>query len=186
MIEYLQTNDDKYRDALIALYIGCFSSGISAQYIDEVQLSRYVDLILNKGYGVLAIENELLVAALLCFPLKYDKDVPIEITDNYNVDNCIYIAELMVTEQKRGFGIAKKMMEEFENKLDTNVTDLFIRVWDKNVPALTLYEKQGFTSVATILQHKLEKDGANLLLMRKMYLNKKAGISYAEINHKNY
>ena len=77
-------------------------------------------------------------------------------------------------------------MEEFENKLDTNVTDLFIRVWDKNVPALTLYEKQGFTSVASILQHKLEKGGAKLLLMRKMYLHKKAGISYAEINHKNY
>ena len=174
MIEYLQTNDDKYRDALIALYIGCFSSGLSAQYIDEVQLSRYVDLILNKGYGVLAIENELLVAALLCFPLKYDKDVPIEITDNYNVDNCIYITELMVTGQKRGNGIAKKLLEEFENKLDTNVTDLFIRVWDKNVPALTLYEKQGYTLVASILQHKLEIGGASQLLMRKMYLHKKS------------
>ena len=59
MIEYLQTNDDKYRDALIALYIGCFSSGLSAQYIDEDQLSDYIDFILNKGYEVLAIENEL-------------------------------------------------------------------------------------------------------------------------------
>jgi ribosomal protein S18 acetylase RimI-like enzyme len=92
----------------------------------------------------------------------------------------------MVTEQKRGYGIAKKLLEEFENKLDTNVTDLFIRVWDKNVPALTLYEKQGYTSVASILQHKLEIGGASQLLMRKMYLHKKAGISYEEINHKNY
>ena len=65
-------------------------------------------------------------------------------------------------------------MEEFENKLDTNVTDLFIRVWDKNVPALTLYEKQGYTLVASILQHKLEIDGTSRLLMRKMYLHKKS------------
>lgn len=173
MIEYLQTSDDKYRDALIRLYIRCFSSGMSAQYIDEVQMSVYIEFILNKGYGVFAIEKELLVAALLCFPLKYDKDVPIEIADNYNVENCIYIAELMVTEQHRGFGIGKKLMEEFENKLDKNVTDLFIRVWDKNIPALALYEKQGFTSVASILQHKLERGGASELLMKKMYLHKK-------------
>ena len=50
---------------------------------------------------------------------------------------------------------------------------MFIRVWDKNLPALQLYNKMGFTIVTSMIQIKKNVDGNGTYEMKKLYLHKK-------------
>jgi len=102
MIVFKQTNEVLYREAIVSLYIDCFSTGVSEQYIDLAELTEYIGLVLDKGNAVLSFENELMTGAVLSLPLKYDSYLPEIISRDFIVNNCVYIAELMVTEQKRG------------------------------------------------------------------------------------
>ena len=171
-LNIFQTNDDKYRDALIALYIGCFSSGLSAQYIDEDQLSDYIDFILNKGYGVLAIETGWF-AALLCFPLKYDKDI----ADRNNWQLQCWQLYLYC----RANGDRAETRIRYSEKVVGGVWKQagykrygFIHSGlGQKCSCIDIVRKQGFTSVAINSSAQIWKSGANQLLMRKMYLHKK-------------
>lgn len=173
MIVFKQTNEVLYREAIVSLYIDCFSTGVSEQYIDLAELTEYIGLVLDKGNAVLSFENELMTGAVLSLPLKYDSYLPEIISRDYIVNNCVYIAELMVIQQKRGKGTGEKLLSEFIKNVDRNFyTGIFIRVWDQNFPALRLYEKMGFVPVATIRQTKKHADGNGTFDMNKIYLYK--------------
>lgn len=174
MIGFKITKSLNYSNEIFTLYSESFSKGISQQYIDLLALQNYIKFILVNGYALMATVKEKVVGVLLCFPLEFDTELPDEIKINFNVEKCIYIAELMVNENFRGEGIGKGLMNEFLKTIDNKVfTDIFIRVWDKNLPALQLYNKMGYTTVASLFQTKKNVDGNGTFEMKKLYLQKK-------------
>jgi len=173
-MEIIQTNNSNYRNSIIELYIEAFSIGKSQQHIDLEELNKYVDSILKNGYANISFEKETVTGAILLCPLSFDKALPIEIKDNFDIEKCLYVAEMMVTEKVRGQGIGKQLMTAFFDTVDTaRYSDAFIRVWDKNIPAISLYRKMGFEPIATIEQTKTKADESGTFVMQKIYLHKK-------------
>jgi ribosomal protein S18 acetylase RimI-like enzyme len=171
-MEIVQSSE--YKADIINLYIEAFSTGQSEQFIDLEELNKYVDSILEHGYALLAIENNQPIGAALICPLTLDKALPTEISQKFNADKCLYIAEMMVTEAARGKGVGKKLLEEFETRADkAHFQDAFIRVWIENTPAVNLYQKMGFEVIASIEQTKKTADGNGTFVMQKIYLHKK-------------
>lgn len=170
----IQTFNADYKSDIIDLYIKTFSTGQSKQYIDITELNKYIDAILENGFSLLAIENEIVVGALLSCPLFLDKDIPHEIYNNFSLDKCVYVAEMMVTTSARGMGIGTQLLNEFFQTIDkSKYTDAFIRVWDENVGAISLYQKVGFEQITSIEQTKKKADGNSTFVMKKIYLHKK-------------
>jgi diamine N-acetyltransferase len=173
-MEIIQTNNSYYRTSIIELYIEAFSTGQSQQHIDLEELNQYVDAILKDGYAIIATEKETVIGAILLCPLSFDNVLPTEIKANFDIEKCLYIAEMMVTEKVRGQGIGKQLMIAFFDYVDkTRYSDAFIRVWNENIPAISLYEKMGFEPIATIEQTKTKADESGTFVMQKIYLHKK-------------
>jgi len=173
-MKIVQTNNAEYRNDIILLYIETFSTGLSKQYINTEELNKYFDVIFEKGSVLLALENSQLSGALLTCPLKYDKSLPKEIGENFPVEKCVYVAEIIVTEQSRGKGIGKQLLSNFFAMVDKqHYTDAFIRVWKENVAAIGLYRKMGFEPYTSIQQIKRNVDGNGTFVMDKIYLHKK-------------
>jgi len=174
LMNIIQTKDTAFRNKIIELYIESFSKGLSAQYIDNIELGNYIDWFFVDGEILISLSNNELSGALLYCPLKNDNLLPAEIKNNFDVKKCVYIAEIMVGEQFRGKGIGPQLINAFFDTVDKNAfSDAFIRVWDKNTQALSLYEKAGFKNVASIRQEKKKKDGVGTFEMKKIYLHKK-------------
>lgn len=173
-MEIVQTNNSEYRDDIISLYIDTFSTGLSKQYINQVELNKYIDVIFEKGNVLLALENSQVMGALLTCPLKYDKSLPKDISGNFQVEKCVYVAEIIVAEQSRGKGIGKQLLSHFFATVDKqHYTDAFIRVWKENMAAIGLYHKMGFEPYTSIQQIKTNADGNGTFVMDKIYLHKK-------------
>ena len=78
---------------------------------------------------------------------------------------------------------AEKILDEFKKELNIKVgettadkkryKDAFIRVWDQNKPALSLYRKMGYADIAEIQQTKRKADSEDTFVMNKIYLHKK-------------
>jgi GNAT superfamily N-acetyltransferase len=171
-MKIIQTRD--YKSQLIALYMDAFAKGVSEQYIDEVVLESYIDKLLNEGVALVAIENNEVLGALLSCPLAFDEYVTSAITENFAVEKCVYVAEMMVAAESRGKGIGKQLLTAFFETPDIKqYSDAFIRVWDKNVGAIALYEKMGFVRYTNIEQTKQKADGSGTFVMQKIYLHKK-------------
>ncbi len=170
----IQTKDLKYTELIAEQYIRVFSTGQSAQLLDKKDINDYIHSILIHGYAVLAFDNDTLAGSLLSIPLLFDKELPNEIISKFALENSIYIAEIMVEEDKRGLGIGRQLMDVFYNQIDRKAySDVFIRVWEENKGALRLYEQSGYKSIATIIQTKTAVDGFNKYEMKKIYLHKK-------------
>lgn len=167
------TNNPAYNEIIRQLYVDTFAQGSSAQYIDSAELQRYITHILHHGWAILLFEGEKLNAGLLYIPLTFDTDCPDSIKSNFKVEKCVYIAEVMVAEAFRGQGIGSALLTEFFKTVDAEkFTDVFIRVWDENRPALELYKKMGFSTYASIKQLKKTPDGTSKFVMNKLYLHK--------------
>lgn len=171
-MKIIQTRE--YKNQLISLYMDAFAKGASEQYIDEAALDIYIENLLNKGIALVAIENNLVLGALLSCPLTFDEYVTSAITENFAVEKCVYVAEMMVTAASRGKGIGQQLLTAFFETTDTKqYSDAFIRVWDKNEGAIALYKKMGFAPYTTIEQTKQKADGKETFVMQKIYLHKK-------------
>ncbi len=170
----IQTKNTAFRNKIIDLYIESFSKGLSAQYIDNIELEKYINRFFEEGEILISLSNNELSGALLYCPLENDDLFPAEIRNNFDIKKSAYIAEIMVGEQFRGKGIGTQLINAFFNTIDKNTfSDAFIRVWDKNTQALSLYEKAGFKNVASICQEKKKPDGIGTFEMKKIYLHKK-------------
>jgi ribosomal protein S18 acetylase RimI-like enzyme len=170
----IQTNDSDFKSKIISLYVETFATGESSQFIDLDELNKYVDYIFEKGNILVCVDNENIIGALLSCPLAFDNLLPAEIRQNYFVEKCVYVAEMMVVEHARGNGLGKLLLNKFFETVNIALyTDAFIRVWDKNLPAIALYKKLGFEFETSIEQTKTKVDGSGTFVMNKLYLHKK-------------
>jgi len=159
---------------VINLYISTFSTGLSEQYIDKLELEAYIEAILEHGYSLLAYDNEFLIGALLSCPFLTNDSIPPMILNNYLIEKCVYVAEMMVKEEARGKGIGTALLNRFFQTIDkSKYSDAFIRVWEENTGAIALYEQHGFKAIGTVIQNKMTTDKKEVFSMRKIYLHKK-------------
>lgn len=174
LMEVFQTENTAFRGQITDLYIEAFSSGMSEQYIDLPELNLYLKSFFTDGKIIIAQDSNQLEGALLYCPLKMDSFLPDVIKYNFDIDKCLYIAEIMVAEEFRGKGIGTQLLHSFFETANRNrYSDVFIRVWDKNEVALSLYKKIGFEPVTSIIQKKMKMDKSGFFEMKKIYLHKK-------------
>ena len=176
-MEIIKVGKSKYQNykaQLLKLYIDSFSTGLSAQIIDPVVIGHYLDALFVEGYGLFIIEKNVLIGALLTTPMTFDDLIPDKIRQNFLIENCVYIAEMMVNENARGKGLGKLLLQEFVQKVDyKRFSHAFIRVWVENIPAINLYRKMGYEDYATIDQTKTKPDNIGTFVMEKVYLFRK-------------
>jgi GNAT superfamily N-acetyltransferase len=160
-----------YKKQLLQLYLDSFSTGISAQAVDPIITGHYLDALFEEGYGILVIDEQVLLGDLIATPLHFDHLIPDKIKQNISIEDCVYIAEMMVTENARGKGLGKQLLEEFIQTVDKNrFKHAFIRVWVENIPAISLYRKMGYQDYAYIDQMKINPATNVSFVMHKVYL----------------
>ena len=160
-----------YKDQLLQLYLDCFSTGLSAQSLDPIVIGQYLDSLLTGGYGIVVLERANVLGALLTTPLSFDELIPKKIKQNFLIEDCVYIAEMMVTENARGKGLGKQMLLEFIQTVDKKrFKHAFIRVWVENIPAISLYHNMGYQDYAYIDQKKINPKTTETFVMHKVYL----------------
>lgn len=167
-------NYPKYRGKLIHLYKLSFTEGQHAQYIPPEAIETSLDDIMRVGFGFMAFQKDQMVGAVLCLLLKNDPDFPFDKHKDIDPAKTIYIADLMVDEHFRGEGVAQGLLDHlFEMSQSKPYGNAIIRVWDENIPAVSLYKKLGFHEITTILQTKLNKETKEPFEMKKIYMTKK-------------
>lgn len=166
------SNSASYLNDIQNLYIDAFGSGKSAQFIDAEKLEIYLSSLLKSGNAIIIVESNMIVACLLYTSLQNDKDCPVSIASNFDINKCAYIAEVMVHSQFRKSGYGKKLLEYFFENATKKYSQAFIRVWDKNEIALKLYQNTGFKIFDSIEQVKLAPDKSQKIIMTKLYLHK--------------
>jgi diamine N-acetyltransferase len=165
---------NNYKERLLQLYLDSFSTGFSAQAVDPITTGQYLDDLFEEGYGIIVIEEQELLGALITTPLHFDQLIPEKIKQNILIDDCVYIAEMMVTEKFRGKGLGKQLLEEFIQTVDKNrFKNAFIRVWVENISAISLYRKMGYQDYAYIDQMKTNPVTNDSFVMHKVYLYRK-------------
>jgi ribosomal protein S18 acetylase RimI-like enzyme len=165
-----QAQDTSTLSELLNLYIECFDN----QQHNIYKLKNYIRQSLNNHCVWLAMEDNRTVGALM-FSRNLEKELlPTSITQNYDLKSCLYISELMVSPELRGHKIGNNLLSAFIQSIDNKIyTDILIRVWDKNTPALTLYKNLGFSPLTSIEQTKTTPDGSSTFVMKKIYLQRK-------------
>ena len=85
------------------------------------------------------------------FLVAEEDDKIIGLIDGYIIDNSNhiekvgYLDHLCVNKKYRKLGIGENLIKEFSNKMkNKNVTYLKLNAFEKNLPAIALYEKLGF------------------------------------------
>lgn len=164
-------NYPKFRGKIVELYLQAFTTGKYAQFISPETAESSLDEMLRNGFGNMAFVDDRLAGVLIALPLSYDKDFPSDECPYVPVKSSVYIAEVMTHPDFQGRGIARELIEDFLRNERTNYTDVVIRVWDKNEPALSLYEKLGFHPIAAIRQTKY-RSREDEFEMRKIYMRK--------------
>lgn len=162
----------KHDDALVNLYLAVFSTGESFQYHSREDTLRHLQAILKVGYGIIALDDNHLLGAVLLTPLSFDELVPNSISQNFDLAHAIYVNEMMVKRSNQGRGIGKSLLQYFLDTVDRKrYHNAFIRVWIENKSALGLYKKMGFIKCATIEQQKQLADKSTVFNFKKYYLH---------------
>lgn len=172
-------NYPKYKKELIDLYTLSFTEGKHAQYISPEAIETSLNDILRIGFGFMAFHKTKLIGAILCLSLKNDPDFPFDNHKEINPEKTLYIADLMVDQEFRGMKVAQSLVEHlFAQSQPKPYDDAVIRVWDQNIPAVSLYKKLGFEEIETIVQTKLHKESKEPFEMKKIYMHKQLMINY--------
>jgi GNAT superfamily N-acetyltransferase len=163
-----------YSNALLNLYIDTFSSGESFQYHPPIKTRAYLDSIFVEGYGIVCLNNNQLTGAILLTPFHFDKLIPLELQESFDIKRSIYVAEMMVEKSQQGKGLGKKLFTAFFNTVNRELySNAFIRVWQENKGAIALYKKVGFNPCASIVQQKLLADKSKMFSFEKIYLHQR-------------
>ena len=160
------------KSKLIDLYIDTFTKGEYSQHIDFKTAESTIDELIENGFGNIVLYDTQPIAFALATKLLNDKEFPLNDINNIQVDNAIYIAEVVVNNNFRRKGLATALINSLLYIEDNNYTGAVIRVWENNVPALKLYKKLGFKHIADIIQNK-KSSPFDEFQMRKIYLYKK-------------
>lgn len=167
-------NYPKYRGKLIELYTLSFTEGEHAQYIPPEAIETSLDDIMRIGFGFMAFRKDKLAGAVLCVSLKNDPDFPVDKHKDINLAKTLYIADVMVDQSFRGQGVAQSLLQHlFQMSQPQPYEDAVIRVWEQNIPAVSLYKKLGFDEISTILQTKFNKETREPFEMKKIYMHKR-------------
>lgn len=96
------------------------------------------------------------------FLVAEEDDKIIGLIDGYIIDNSNhiekvgYLDHLCVNKKYRKLGIGENLIEEFSNKMKSkNVTYLKLNAFEKNLPAIALYEKLGFEEYSIYYMKKI-------------------------------
>ena len=170
-------NYPKFRAKIIRLYLHAFTTGEYAQYVEPQNAESSMDELMRKGFGSMAFIEDILVGVVLAVPLSQDSDFPEEARERLPMHTSLYIAEVMVDADFRGRGIASRLLQNILESVSSNYSDVVIRVWSENQPALCLYEKMGFKAIGCINQTKY-RSAQEPFEMRKIYLHKKIERSF--------
>ncbi|AHW62197.1 Ribosomal protein S18 acetylase RimI [Draconibacterium orientale] len=163
-----------YKNDLVNLYINTFSAGKSFQYHSEEETAAYLQAIFDVGYGIFAMEEHEVAGVILVTPLSFDRLLPEEIAQNFDVKRSVYVAEMMVEKSKQRQGIGKRLLTLFLKETDrTQFDHAFIRVWEENEAAVDLYKKMGFEVYATMVQPKMLADKSGTFDFEKIYLHQR-------------
>lgn len=166
-------NYPKYKSELVNLYSLSFTEGKYAQYISSNDIEASLDAIMRIGFGFMAFYQDQLIGAVLCLSLKNDPDFPFDSHPDIDPAKTLYITDLMVNQNFRGNGVAQQLIDHlFTQSQSKPYMDAVIRVWDKNIPAVSLYNKLGFKEIDTIFQTKLHKEDKEPFEMKKIYMYK--------------
>ena len=161
-----------HRSKLIELYTFSFTKGEHAQYIPVEEIEKSLDDTMTVGFGFMAMQKSNLVGVVLCLLLKNDLDFPFAEHKDIDPAKTIYITDLMIDAHYRGQGVAQRLLKHLLKSNQTkHYDDAVIRVWDKNIPAVSLYKKLGFKEIDVIFQTKLRKDTKEPFEMRKIYMH---------------
>lgn len=160
------------RSRLIDLYLTTFTKGKYAQYIETQTAGATIDYLIENGFGNIVINDDQPVAFALATSLFNDKEFPSGEIDNIKLENTVYIAEVVVHSDFRRMGLATALIKNLIERVGNDYTGVVIRVWEKNRPALKLYQKLGFNQIAEISQSKMSSPTEEFK-MKKIYLYKK-------------
>lgn len=167
-----QEESKEYQKLIAELYIDSFSTGKSFQYHNKEETEKYIQKIFKLGYGIVALENQQITGTILLAPLSFDELIPNDISQSFDINRSVYVAELMVAKTKQNQGIGKKLLLYFLETVDRKTyQNAFIRVWVENTAAVALYKKVGFTACASIIQPKLLADKSGMFDFKKIYLH---------------
>lgn len=172
IVDLDSVNYPKYRSKLIELYSFSFTEGEHAQHISIDEIEKLLDDRMKIGFGLMAIQKKNVIGVVLWFSLKNDTDFPFDKHKDINPAKTIYITDLMVDAQYRRQGVAQELLKHFfKSSQVKHYDDVVIRVWDKNIQAVSLYNKLGFKEIDTFFQTKLKKATKEPFKMRKIYMH---------------
>lgn len=161
-----------FKIQLIKLYLQAFTTGKYAQYISESEAEKDWQKYNEIGEIYVALHGKNLAGALVSYPLKFDENLPEQSV--FDIEKSIYIAELVVETAFQGKGIGTLLVNYFnENRNKDVFPNVVIRVWEENIPALSLYRKLGFEDTGVSINQTKHRTENEVCEMKKVYLQRK-------------
>lgn len=160
-----------FKKKLSEIYFESSANDYHEQFLNvEKEKKHLQDLIQNEDC-LLAFQEKQLVGFLFSKSLFKDRFLPEAIKQNFNINECYYIAEMAIEKKYRHQGIGTQLIQFLIKNLDKKqYKQLFIASWLQNIPATKLYKKLGFKPVTTIQQEKIKKDQSGKFIIKKQYL----------------
>lgn len=162
----------RYQNKLVEVYLQAFTTGKYAQYISEKDAEKDWQKYNEIGEIYVALHGKNLAGALVSYPLKFDENLPEQSV--FDVEKSIYIAELVVETAFQGKGVGTLLVDYFnENRNKDVFQNVVIRVWNENIPALSLYRKLGFEDTGISIRQTKHRNENEVFEMTKIYLQRK-------------
>ncbi len=165
----------QFRAKLFEIYFESSANDYHEQLLNREKESNHLNDLIQNTNCLFALEAENLTGFLFGKPFLQDCFLPGDIKKSFDIKRCFYVAELAIEKEYRHQGIGTQLIQSLLKKLDKRRYDnAFIATWTKNIPAMNLYQKLGFTPVGkTVEQEKIKKDQSGKFKIYKQYFWKK-------------